>query len=130
MVTLHTLLEVPEEARTLRTQSVAFARSVINAVRTMRNSKIEAILTNQLLRCGTSIGANVHNALLLQGPRDYISSMKTAVRECNECEYWLTLLKETDSISETDFQCLMTQEAELRGMLLTAIDAVRSGQNG
>ena len=95
----------------------------------MRDHKVESILTNQLLRCGTSVGANIHEAQFAQGSRDFISKLEIALKECNECDYWLSLLKETNSIDESDFSNLLNQCTELRRMLVSSINTMKAKQN-
>ena len=104
----------------LRDGSAAFAKDIVFAVRALRDRQVESILLNQLLRCGTSIGANIHEAQFAQGSRDFISKLEISLKECNESDYWLTLLRETDSIDETLFNSLISQCAELRKMLISS----------
>ena len=113
----------------LREKSVSFAKNIIFAARAMRENKIESALTSQLLRCGTSIGANIHEAQFAQGSRDFISKLEIALKECNECDYWLNLLKDTDSMNESDFNTLITQCTELRRMLVSSITTMKSKQS-
>ena len=91
---------------------------------------MESLLLNQLLRCGTSIGANIHEAQFAQGSRDFISKLEISLKECNESDYWLTLLRETDSIDETLFNSLISQSAELRKMLISSINTMKAKQDG
>lgn len=113
----------------LRDKSASFAKSVILATRAMRANHIESALTNQLLRCGTSVGANIHEAQFAQGKRDFIAKLEIALKECNECDYWLNLLKETDSIDEFSFKDLYNQCMELRRMLVSSITTAKSSQS-
>ena len=110
----------------LRDKSASFAKSIVFAVRSMRENKIESVLTNQLLRAGTSVGANIHEAQFAQGKRDFIAKLEISLKECNECEYWLNLLKETDSIDESSFRNLYNQCMELRRMLVSSINTMKS----
>jgi len=110
----------------LRDKSTAFAKSIVFAVRVMRENHVESILTNQLLRCGTSIGANVHEAQFAQGERDFISKLEIALKECNESDYWLNLLWETNSIDKSLFNDLLGQCTELRRMLVSSINTMKS----
>ena len=110
----------------LRDKSAAFAKDIIYAARAMRENKIESALTSQLLRCGTSIGANIHEAQFAQGTRDFISKLEISLKECNECDYWLNLLKETDSMCEEDFRKLSDQCTELRLMLVSYINTIKA----
>lgn len=85
----------------------------------------ESVLTNQLLRSGTSIGANIHEAQYAQGKKDFISKLEIAQKECFETEYWLELLFETGYISETVYKPLLNQCGTIRRMLISSINTVK-----
>ena len=114
----------------LRDRSAAFAKDIVFAVRALRDQRVETILLNQLLRCGTSVGANIHEAQFAQGPRDFISKLEISLKECNESDYWLTLLRETGSIDEALFNSLISQCAALRRMLVSSINTMKAKQDG
>ena len=111
----------------LRTKSKAFAKSIVLLCRKLKEEHIEAPLINQLLRCGTSIGANIHEAQYAQGTKDFISKFEIALKECNESEYWLELLLDTDSISKKDFDIFQSRCIELRRMLVSSVTTLKSG---
>ena len=90
----------------LRDKSKAFAKEVVFLCRRLKQNNIEGALINQLLRSGTSVGANVHEAQYAQGIKDFISKFEIALKECNESEYWLELLFEVNSLSQQDFNRL------------------------
>ena len=75
----------------LRDKSKEFAKSIVFLCRRLKQNNVETALINQLLRSGTSIGANVHEAQYAQGTKDFISKFEIALKECNESEYWLEL---------------------------------------
>lgn len=110
----------------LRNKSKVFAINVVALCRQMRHNGVESALINQLLRCGTSVGANVHEAQYAQGTKDFISKFEIALKECNESEYWLELLYETSSISETDFTCFRKDCIELRRMLVSSVTTLKN----
>ena len=91
----------------LRTKAKGFARDIVFLCRKLKNDKVESVLISQLLRSGTSVGANIHEAQYAQGTRDFISKLEIALKECNETEYWLTLIYETDSISQEDHEAFL-----------------------
>ena len=70
----------------LRTKSKEFAKNIVFLCRRLKQSGVEGALINQLLRCGTSVGANVHEARYAQGTKDFISKLEIALKECNESE--------------------------------------------
>ncbi len=69
-----------------------FAVNMVNLCRSIKETKRESVLTNQLLRSGTSIGANIHESKYAHGTADFISKMQIALKECYESEYWLDCL--------------------------------------
>ena len=112
----------------LRTKSKEFAKNIVFLCRRLKQSGVESALINQLLRSGTSVGANVHEAQYAQGTKDFISKFEIALKECNESEYWLELLYETNSISENDFNQMRSACVELRRMLVATVTTVKSKQ--
>ena len=112
----------------LRTKSKEFAKDVVFLCRDLKHNGVESALINQLLRCGTSIGANVHEAQYAQGTKDFISKLEIALKECNESEYWLELLFETNSLAEADFKGFHSKCIELRRMLVSSVTTLKTKQ--
>ena len=77
--------------------SMEFAVEIINLVKILKNKK-ETLISNQIGRSGTSIGANIREAQYAQGKVDFVSKLKIALKEANETEYWLELLYKTEAI--------------------------------
>ena len=75
----------------MRDKAKAFAKNIVFLCRNMKAEHKETVLINQLLRSGTSIGANIHEAQYAQGTKDFISKLEIAQKECYETEYWLEL---------------------------------------
>ena len=113
----------------LRAKSKDFAKNIVFLCRKMKENGVEAALINQLLRCGTSVGANVHEAQYAQGTKDFISKFEIALKECNESEYWLELLYETNSITEVEFKNFQKECIELRRMLVASVTTLKSKSN-
>ena len=109
----------------LRTKSKEFARDVVYLCRWLKQNQVEGVLVNQLLRCGTSVGANIHEAQYAQGTKDFISKLEIALKECNESEYWLELLYSTNSLSATDYEKYRTCCIELRRMLTSSVTTLK-----
>ena len=82
----------------LSVQSMDFAVSIINLVKTLKE-KHETIISNQIGRSGTSIGANIREAQYAHGTADFVAKLQIALKEANETGYWLELLYKTDYIS-------------------------------
>ena len=110
----------------LRTRSKEFAKDIVFLCRALKKNGVESTLINQLLRCGTSVGANVHEAQYAQGTKDFISKFEIALKECNESEYWLELLFETNSLAEADFKDFYSKCIELRRMLVSTVTTLKS----
>ena len=105
----------------MRTKSKQYAKDIVLLCRTLKQNHIEADLVNQLLRCGTSVGANIHEAQYAQGTKDFISKLEIALKECNESEFWIELLYDTNSISESEFKSFSTCCIELRRMMVSSV---------
>ncbi len=110
----------------LRDKSKEFAMKIVLVCRKMKKNGIESALVNQLLRSGTSVGANIHEAQYAQGTKDFISKLEIALKECNESEYWLELLKDTDSISVDEFTILQKYCIDLRRMLVSSVTTLKN----
>ena len=109
----------------LRDKSKEFAKQIIQLCRTLKNKGVESALLNQLLRSGTSVGANIHEAQYAQGTKDFISKLEISLKECSESEYWLELLYETDSISKECFNDFQKLCIELRRMLVSSVRTLK-----
>ena len=112
----------------LRTKSKEFAKDIVFLCRNLKHNGVESDLINQLLRCGTAIGANVHEAQYAQGTKDFISKLEIALKECNESEYWLELLCETNSLAEHEFKDFHNKCIELRRMLVSSVTTLKTKQ--
>ena len=109
----------------LRTRAKDFAKDIVLLCRKLKQSNVEGVLINQLLRCGTSVGANVYEAQYAQGTKDFISKLEIALKECNESEYWLELLFETNSLTEAAFKKFKVKCIELRRMLVSSVTTLK-----
>ena len=110
----------------LRSKSKAFAKDIIFLCRRLKQNGVEGVLVNQLLRSGTSVGANIHEAQYAQGNKDFISKFEISLKECNESEYWLELLYETNSMHQNEFKKLQNNCIELRRMLVSTVQTLKS----
>ena len=110
----------------LRTKSKEFAKQVIFICRKMKSNHAENVLVNQLLRSGTSVGANIHEAQYAQGTKDFISKFEISLKECNESDYWIELLYETNSLPKEDFENLKKYIIEIRRMLVSSVTTLKN----
>ena len=111
----------------LSVQSVDFAVSIINLVKSLK-AKHETIISNQIGRSGTSIGANIREAQYAHGTADFIAKLQIALKEANETGYWLELLYKTDYISEQEYKELDAVCTSLRVMLISSLNTVKRKQ--
>ncbi len=105
--------------------SKAFAVDIVNTCTDMKDTKRVSVLVNQMLRSGTSIGANIHEANYAASRADFINKLQIALKECYETDYWLNLLKETNNLSETSFNDLFAQCSKLRRLLIASITTAK-----
>ena len=103
--------------------SMQFAIDVVNLCESLkgRNS-----LTNQLLRSGTSIGANIHEGNYASSKADFIAKFQIALKECYETEYWLKLFAKTYIISEQVYNKLISDSGKIRRILISSINTAKS----
>ena len=109
----------------LRNLSLEFAVSIINLVKELKLKK-ENIISNQIGRSGTSIGANIREAQYAHGKADFISKLQIALKESNETGYWLELLYKTNYIDEITYKELDTVCTSIRVMLISSINTAKS----
>ena len=102
-------------------KSKMFAVRIVKLYQYLCTEKREFVLAKQLLRSGTSIGANVKEAIRGQSKADFISKMSIALKEASETEYWLELLYETDFLDKNQFQSIYADNQELLKILTSII---------
>ena len=106
-------------------KSKSFAVRIIRLYQHLNAEKKEFILSKQILRSGTSIGANVKEAARAQSKADFISKMQIALKEASETEYWIELLQETDYITEKAGTSLISDCKELLKMITAIIKTAK-----
>ena len=114
----------------LRSKAKEYAIQVVLLCRELRKNGVEAALVNQLMRAGTSVGANVYEAQYAQSTKDFVSKLEIALKECNESDYWLDLLHEVGSITEPDFRAIHEKIIELRRMLVSSVKTMKAKEKG
>ena len=110
----------------LREKSKTFAKEIVFLCRRLKENRVESALVNQLLRAGTSVGANIHEAQYAQGTKDFISKFEIALKECNESEYWLELLCETNSLAKGEYEHFQAACIELRRMMVSTVTTLKN----
>ena len=109
----------------LRNRTFEFARSVVRLVSTMPKSDITRILGNQLLRSGTSIGANYREAARARSKLEFISKLGDSLKEADESLYWLELLQAERIVPSEQLAPLLTENNELIAMLVSSINTAK-----
>ena len=113
----------------LRDKSKEFAKQIVLLCRVIKQEHRESVLTNQLLRSGTSIGANIHEAQYAQGTKDFISKFEISLKEAYETEYWLELLFETGYMDEQTYKPIQNNCGAIRRMLISTLKTIKE-KNG
>ena len=108
----------------LSIQSMDFAVSIIELVKCLKEKR-ESIISNQIGRSGTSIGANIREAHYAHGRADFIAKLQIALKEANETGYWLELLYKTNYINEGEYRSLDTACTSIRVMLISSINTAK-----
>ena len=94
----------------------------------LQSERYEMIMSKQLLRSGTSIGANVHEALYAQSKADFVSKLSISLKEASETSFWLTLLEKTDYLAQTDYRSMKTDVDELMRMIISSLKTIRNNE--
>ncbi len=113
---------------TLQKKSKAFAVRIIKMYRFLCEEKREYVLSKQLLRSGTSIGANVREAKRAQTTPDFYAKLFIALKEAEETEYWLELLVETEYISQDLFESIYADNEELVKILVSSTKTIKENR--
>ena len=106
----------------LLNKSKAFALDIIRICNEIKHSQKESILTNQLVRSGTSIGANIREAFYAHSKADFIAKLQIALKECSESEYWLELLIESGYCHE---RSILDRCVEIKRILISSINTAK-----
>jgi len=110
-------------------KSKEFAIRIIKLYQYLSNEKKEFVLSKQLLKSGTSIGANIREAHNSQSKKEFIAKMNISLKEAAESEYWLELLHETGYLSEKEFSGIYTDCGELNRLLISIIKTSNENVN-
>ena len=107
-------------------KSLAFGKRIAKCYRYLRYSKREQILSNQLLRSGTSIGANVREGLYAQSRKDFINKLNIALKESAETDYWLDIIHIAEYLNDDEYNSLKKDNNELIRLLASIIKTAKS----
>ena len=111
---------------TAEEKSFQFSVRIVNLYKHLAQAKKEFVLSKQLLRCGTSIGANIAEAQQAQSHPNFISKLSIALKEAYETDYWIRLLNATEYLSDLEFSSLINDCREIEKMLTAIIKSSKS----
>lgn len=112
----------------LKDKSYAFALRVVNLYKYLTNEQREYVLSKQILRSGTAIGALVREAEFGQSKADFANKLSIALKEANETDYWLSLLKDSDYITEKMYNSLAPDIEELLRLLVASVKTAKGNE--
>ena len=112
----------------LKNKSYWFAVEIVKTTKQLQIREKEFVLSRQLLKSGTSVGANIREAEYAQSDLDFISKMSISLKEANETIYWLDLLKDTDYIKMGEHNRLVNDITEILRMLISTINTMKNKQ--
>lgn len=115
-----------EENATVKYKSRRFAVRIVKLYQYLCGEKKEYILSKQLLRCGTSIGANIAESECAVSKKDFLNKIYIALKECSETQYWLQLLYETDFLTQMEYHSMQSDCEELRRILSATTRTLQS----
>jgi four helix bundle protein len=113
----------------IRDRSYQFALRVVSLYRVLVEQKKEFVLSKQMVRAGTSIGANVEEATAGQSRADFVSKMSIASKEVRECNYWLRLLKDAGYLTKGQVEPLLEESVALTRILTAIVKSTRENSN-
>lgn len=112
-------------ASVLRDKSKDFANRIMACCRVLRERGADKSVVNQLLRAGTSVGANICEAQYAQGNKDFISKLEIALKEINEAEYWLDILYKNQYLTLKEFSSMRSDCIAIRRMLISSVTTLK-----
>ena len=112
----------------LHAKSYAFALRVVRMARSLREERQEFILSKQVLRSGTAVGALIRESEFAQSGADFINKLSVALKEANETDYWLCLLQDSGYIANPAFESMEADCGELIALLVSSIKTVKNNQ--
>lgn len=105
--------------------SIAFATRIVRMYKYLIREKEEAIISKQIMRSGTSIGANIHEANYAQSKADFVSKLHIALKETAETEYWLRLLAASEYIDENTYESMLGDCLSIKRILITSLNTAK-----
>lgn len=113
----------------VKVKSFAFAVRIVKLYKILSDERKEFVMSKQLLRSGTSIGANTRESLNAESKPDFVHKLAIAPKECDESLYWLELLKETNYLNENEYKSISSDAAELLKIIRSIIITSKTKNN-
>lgn len=117
---------IRKEKSILVVKSYAFAVKIVNLIQFLQKEKSEYVLSKQVLRSGTAVGALIREAEFAQSKSDFVHKLSIALKEANETDYWICLLKNTNYISVSEYESLASDCSELIYILISSVKTVKN----
>ena len=113
------------EDNPLIAKSLDFSVRIVNLCKCLRDDRHESIMSKQILRSGTSIGANASEAIAAESADDFVHKLTISLKEANETKYWILLLHRTQYISDEEFRSIMSDCQELRKLIGSIVSSTK-----
>ena len=118
-----------KENNIIEEKSFEFAVRTVNLYKYLTAEKQEFVMSKQLLRSGTSVGANICEAQQAQSPMDFLSKMSIALKESYESDYWLRLLYRTEYLNKEEYDSIITDCRAISKLLVSIIKSTKNNNN-
>jgi four helix bundle protein len=112
----------------LHDKSLLFAVRIVNFYKHLSNNKSEFVLSKQILRSGTSIGANIRESKNAESDSDYVHKLSIALKEADETQYWLEVLSLSNIITNSEFDSMNNDVKEIIALLTTIITKIKKSK--
>ena len=117
------------EDNPLIAKSLDFSVRIVNLYKCLRDERHETVMSKQILRSGTSIGANASEAIAAESVDDFVHKLTISLKEANETKYWILLLHRTQFIKEEEFKSVIKDCQELRKMIGSIISSTKRNRD-
>ena len=107
-------------------KSIAFAKRIAKCYRYLKDKKQETIMSTQLLRSGTSIGANIRESIYAQSRKDFINKLSIALKEAGETDYWLEVICSTEYLTREEYDSMKADNDEIIKLLTSIIKSTKN----
>ena len=114
----------------LRIKSEKFSERIVKCYKYLQTEKKEQVMAKQLLRSGTSIGANINEGIFAQSRADFVNKLSISLKEAQETSYWLKLLYKSSFLNDKEFHSIYSDNEEIIKMLISTIKTVKKKESG